>query len=122
MRQVLHNLLKNALEAVGHDGEISIEIKSVTRNNAPFVQVAVYDNGPGISPENLEKIFDPYVTSKTKGTGLGSIQAIKMGPVLFCSCRQCEPSPRRHGVFSIRRSGSGGWSMLFKDQYLSVTQ
>lgn len=71
MRQVLHNLLKNALEAVGHEGEIVIDIDGVVRNNAPFVQIAVYDNGPGISPENLKKIFDPYVTTKTKGTGLG---------------------------------------------------
>ncbi|MGR8933828.1 MAG: ATP-binding protein [Gammaproteobacteria bacterium] len=71
MRQVLHNLLKNALEAVGRDGEVQIEIAGVERNNAPFVQIGIYDNGPGISQENLEKIFDPYVTTKTKGTGLG---------------------------------------------------
>jgi nitrogen fixation/metabolism regulation signal transduction histidine kinase len=71
MRQVLHNLLKNALEAAGDDGEVTVTIESMDRNNAPFVQIAVYDNGPGISPENLEKIFDPYVTTKNKGTGLG---------------------------------------------------
>jgi nitrogen fixation/metabolism regulation signal transduction histidine kinase len=71
MRQVLHNLLKNALEAVGEGGEVTVHIDRIERNNAPFIQIAVYDNGPGISPENMEKIFDPYVTTKNKGTGLG---------------------------------------------------
>ena len=71
MRQVLHNLIKNALEAMGPAGQIKIKVNSIHTNNAEFIEIAVYDNGPGISDAQLAKIFDPYVTTKAKGTGLG---------------------------------------------------
>jgi nitrogen fixation/metabolism regulation signal transduction histidine kinase len=70
MRQVLHNLMKNAQEARSSEAgptQISIDLQPVDGQ----VQMAVRDNGPGIAPEYLERIFEPYVTSKTKGTGLG---------------------------------------------------
>lgn len=71
IRQVLHNLLKNALEATGAGAVISIKLRQVYNNNARFIEVALYDNGPGIAKEQLDTLFDPYVTSKPKGTGLG---------------------------------------------------
>ena len=71
IRQVLHNLLKNALEAIAFVGEISIDLSSIRKNNAEFVEMAIYDEGTGISDEQIEKIFDPYETNKSKGTGLG---------------------------------------------------
>lgn len=71
MRQVIHNLVKNALEAVGSDGEITIKLAAINDQNAKFSQLAIYDNGPGIAAEHVEKVFEPYVTTKTKGTGLG---------------------------------------------------
>ncbi len=71
IRQILHNLIKNALEAIAFVGEISIKLDSTRKNNAEFVEIAVYDDGPGICSEQIEKIFDPYVTNKDKGTGLG---------------------------------------------------
>ena len=71
IRQVLHNLIKNALEAVGIEGLIEINVHRILKNNADFLEIALYDNGTGIKDDQLEKIFEPYVTTKSKGTGLG---------------------------------------------------
>jgi PAS domain S-box-containing protein len=71
IRQVLHNLLKNALEAIDAKGLIEISLRRVQKNNTDFIEIALYDDGPGIKDEQIEKIFEPYVTTKAKGTGLG---------------------------------------------------
>jgi len=71
IRQVLHNLIKNALEAIDAHGLIEISLHRVQKNNTDFIEIALYDDGPGIKDEQLEKIFEPYVTTKAKGTGLG---------------------------------------------------
>ncbi len=71
IRQVLHNLLKNAQEAVNDNGQIEIKLNKVLRNNSEYVELAIYDNGPGITEQQINTIFEPYVTTKTKGTGLG---------------------------------------------------
>lgn len=71
MRQVLHNLIKNALEAIENQGQIEINMHRVQKNDSDFIEIAFYDDGPGIKDEQLETIFEPYVTSKAKGTGLG---------------------------------------------------
>jgi nitrogen fixation/metabolism regulation signal transduction histidine kinase len=71
IRQVLHNLIKNALEAIDAHGLIEITLHKVQKNNTDFIEIALYDNGPGIKDEQIEKIFEPYVTTKAKGTGLG---------------------------------------------------
>jgi len=71
IRQVLHNLIKNALEAIDPKGHIEIGLHRVQKNNADFIEIALYDDGPGIKEDQIEKIFEPYVTTKAKGTGLG---------------------------------------------------
>jgi nitrogen fixation/metabolism regulation signal transduction histidine kinase len=71
IRQVLHNLIKNALEAIGAHGLIEISLHRVQKNNTDFIEIALYDDGPGIKEGQMEKIFEPYVTTKAKGTGLG---------------------------------------------------
>jgi PAS domain S-box-containing protein len=71
IRQVLHNLIKNALEAIDAHGLIEITLHKVQKNNTDFIEIALYDDGPGIKDEQIEKIFEPYVTTKAKGTGLG---------------------------------------------------
>jgi signal transduction histidine kinase len=71
IRQVLHNLIKNALEAIGAKGLIEISLHRVQKNNTNFIEIALYDDGPGIKDEQIEQIFEPYVTTKAKGTGLG---------------------------------------------------
>lgn len=67
--QVFTNLLSNAFQAIEAGGEIII--KGGVEEDMVYVDIA--DNGAGISPENLKRIFDPYFTTKGKrgGTGLG---------------------------------------------------
>jgi PAS domain S-box-containing protein len=71
LRQVLHNLLKNALEAAGEQGRILVSSRIGEEEGRDYVEIAVSDNGPGFDPELIGQVFEPYVTSKTKGTGLG---------------------------------------------------
>lgn len=73
LRQALHNLLKNALEAVGDDGkpQITVSTRSVSDGGANWVELSVADNGPGLPADFGERWYEPYTTSKIKGTGLG---------------------------------------------------
>jgi len=71
LRQVMHNLLKNALEAAGEQGRIVVSSRVGVEEGNKFVEIAVSDSGPGFDPELIGQVFEPYVTSKTKGTGLG---------------------------------------------------
>ncbi len=71
LRQVMHNLLKNALEAAGEDGRIVVSSTTGKKEGNDFVEIAVSDNGPGFDVGLLDQVFEPYVTNKTKGTGLG---------------------------------------------------
>jgi signal transduction histidine kinase len=65
---VLVNLLQNAREAMDGKGRIDIRAHY---GNADTVQLIISDNGPGISPDKLGKVFEAYFSSKPKGTGLG---------------------------------------------------
>ena len=73
LRQLLHNLLKNALEAVSDvpDACINIATRNVDEDGRKSIELCIDDNGPGIDPGVLENIFEPYVSTKTKGSGLG---------------------------------------------------
>ncbi|VAW75688.1 Nitrogen regulation protein NtrY [hydrothermal vent metagenome] len=73
MRQLLHNLFKNALEAVRHreDGELIVHSQWMQEDGERFIDLGFSDNGNGFSDEVLERLFEPYVTTKTRGTGLG---------------------------------------------------
>ncbi|MFA6448440.1 MAG: GAF domain-containing protein [bacterium] len=71
MRQLFINLIKNAIEAIGEKGG-SLRIRSVIMEGAEGgVGFAVEDTGPGIPPEDLEHVFDPFFTKKSAGVGLG---------------------------------------------------
>ena len=71
IRQVLHNLIKNALEATSTQCQIDVKISKVLRNTVDYVELGLYDYGCGLNAEQIETIFEPYVTTKSKGTGLG---------------------------------------------------
>ncbi len=72
IRQLLVNLIKNALEALedrGQDGVITITTQRQTAQAQALL--TIQDNGAGIPPDLLPRLFEPYVTTKHKGTGLG---------------------------------------------------
>ncbi|MDR2015169.1 MAG: HAMP domain-containing protein [Azoarcus sp.] len=69
VRQIIHNVLQNALDALTDraDAEVVLEL----RNEGDWVLLSCQDNGPGFPPEVLARSFEPYFTTKAKGTGLG---------------------------------------------------
>jgi PAS domain S-box-containing protein len=69
--QVLRNILENAIVACQEPGEIVIRAAESVLNGAPAVCVSLCDNGPGLNAEQRKRIFDPFYTTKTQGTGLG---------------------------------------------------
>jgi len=75
LRQVIHNLVQNALDAVQDraDGHVTVRSSlAVTEAGAPrAVRLHIIDNGPGFADKVLKRAFEPYVTTKAKGTGLG---------------------------------------------------
>ena len=73
VRQILNNLLTNAFEALeGMPGaQITVTTTRETQGGHAMFGITVSDNGPGFEREIIDRVFDPYVTSKPKGTGLG---------------------------------------------------
>ncbi|WP_056827500.1 ATP-binding protein [Psychrobacillus sp. FJAT-21963] len=69
LKQVFINTIKNAIEAMSNGGNIYINISDM--GDKPYVCVSIEDQGHGIEEKVLEKIFDPFYTTKTYGTGLG---------------------------------------------------
>lgn len=68
IKQVLVNLLLNAIQALPREGG---KITVITQVVAEGIEIIIKDNGKGIEQENLPKIFDPFFTTKDTGTGLG---------------------------------------------------
>lgn len=71
MKQVFANLFKNAIQAMPSGGLLSVRADPVRKGHAAFYRIVVSDTGMGIAREDLERIFDPYFTTKRDGTGLG---------------------------------------------------
>lgn len=71
IRQVIHNLIKNALEANSNKGVITISAHIAQQQGCEYLELNFKDQGSGIKTELLAQIFEPYVTTKTTGTGLG---------------------------------------------------
>ena len=67
LRQVILNIVKNGIEAMETGGTLTI----ATGQQADGIFVKVLDTGRGIPPESLDKIFQPFFSSKPKGSGLG---------------------------------------------------
>ncbi len=73
IRQILHNLIRNSIEALENieDGRIDVTVSANRYHDADIIEIVVEDNGPGFNTGSMSQVFDPYVTTKPKGTGLG---------------------------------------------------
>jgi signal transduction histidine kinase len=71
LKQVLINLLLNAVEAMKRGGELSVSTKGLIHQGKQAVSVVIGDTGGGIPLEALSNIFNPFFTTKEEGTGLG---------------------------------------------------
>jgi PAS domain S-box-containing protein len=97
IRQVLNNLVRNAIEAMGRDGgRLLIRSRDTTdwRTGVPGVAITVADTGSGISPQTMQQLYRPFFTTKgASGTGLGlwissEIVARHRGRLLVRSCQR----------------------------------
>lgn len=64
----MQNLINNAMEVSGENGRVEVSVNKISDEK---VDIVVADNGPGIAEEKLDKVFEPFYTSRAKGTGLG---------------------------------------------------
>jgi nitrogen fixation/metabolism regulation signal transduction histidine kinase len=75
LRQVIHNLVQNALDACAGRPDarvvLSTELERQSDGRARVLRLKVTDNGPGFAEKVQKRAFEPYVTTKSKGTGLG---------------------------------------------------
>jgi PAS domain S-box-containing protein len=78
LKQVFLNLVLNAVQAIKKSGNIIIAVKKIEKSSVismdgekDYVQITVEDTGPGISKKNVEKVFNPFFTTKKSGLGLG---------------------------------------------------
>jgi len=71
LQQVVLNLVMNALEAMSTVGGRPRELRVRTGNIEDQVQVTVEDSGPGLDPNGMQKMFDPFYTTKASGMGMG---------------------------------------------------
>jgi signal transduction histidine kinase len=71
LQQVLLNLVFNAMEAMGDlRGEKRVSVRTTLNENG-FAEIAVRDTGPGILPDQLPRLFNPFFSTKKEGMGLG---------------------------------------------------
>ena len=71
LEQVFRNVLENALAACHDPVEVTVSAAEDTLEGQRALRVAVRDNGPGLGAEQRQRIFEPFYTTKAKGTGLG---------------------------------------------------
>jgi PAS domain S-box-containing protein len=111
IKQVFLNIIQNAIEASHEGGTITVTAFEQTRGTEPGIAVNVIDEGRGISPEDLSRVFEPFFTlGKRRGTGLGlaicrNIIELHAGDITVAS----EPGKGATvGIWlPLRQSGSG---------------
>ena len=93
LRQVIHNLLRNSEDAM--EGRENPRIEISTEQRGRMVRLLMVDNGPGFPHDLLARVFEPYITTKAKGTGLGLPIVKKI-------------IDEHHGTITINNAQSGG--------------
>ncbi|HZY61399.1 MAG TPA: ATP-binding protein, partial [Edaphobacter sp.] len=102
LRQALLNLMLNGMQAMTSGGKIRVTI----RREYPFAVVEVADNGEGIPPELLPRIFELYFTTKAKGSGIGLATTYRIlqmhGGAMDVKSNANSDSPDRGTTFTLR--------------------
>jgi len=104
LRQVMWNLCDNAVKYASETGGIMVELQAgqTQRTGQPYLEVL--DQGPGIDPQTVDKIFEPFYTNRSGGTGLG----------LYISRELCELN-RATLVYQPRETGGSIFRIVFAD-------
>ncbi len=108
MVQVFVNLVRNASDAVrspgrrGQEGRVVIEADTSQREGRSWVTISVTDNGPGIDPEMLERLFEPFASTRLDAHGTGLGLAVAEGIV------------REHGGLILARNKADGSGAVFE--------
>lgn len=93
IEQLFRNILENALSAIPVGGHVSVRCEPAEIEGRPALRIAFCDDGPGLTAEQRQHIFEPFYTTKTKGTGLGMAIAKRIvqshGGLLEVSDRSC---------------------------------
>ncbi len=97
LSEIMLNLLKNAREAVGENGNVYITADS-RRDYA--VEISVRDDGPGIPPDKVERVFEAYYTTKEHGTGLG-LAIVKHNTELYGGTVRVESGLGKGAAFTL---------------------
>ncbi len=71
IRQVIWNMISNAVQAMREGGKLKIETSEVFNDTKEYLEIRISDNGCGIEEKNQDKVFEPFYTTKKNGTGLG---------------------------------------------------
>jgi two-component system, NtrC family, sensor kinase len=79
IKQVLLNLVHNALQAMPRGGVLVVRTENQERDDTPWLAVSVRDNGMGIAPDDLERIFEPFFTTRPVGSGTGLGLSVSYG-------------------------------------------
>ena len=98
IQQVLLNLLRNAAEAVADQEQQEIRLVTELRNDS--VEISVIDNGPGLPEEVQAKLFQPFVSTKATGMGLG-LSICRTIVAGHNGCLSTEPNPAGGTIFRL---------------------
>ena len=97
LSEILVNLLQNAREAVGEAGTITV---TALCHRDQTVEISVQDDGPGIAPDQLSRIFEAYFTTKERGTGLG-LAIVKHNTELYSGTVRVESELGKGAKFTV---------------------
>lgn len=97
MKQLILNLSRNAMEAMNDKGTLTLS----TRSSPDYVELEVHDTGPGIPQSEIDRLFEPFYTTKNKGTGLGLALCMSI-------------AERHHGTIIVKSAEGEGTSFIVK--------
>jgi two-component system NtrC family sensor kinase len=102
IKQVLLNLVHNAIHAMPRGGILTLKTSSYTRNRDPGIRMQVTDTGIGISPEHIERLFEPFFTTRPPGQGTGLGLSVSYGIVTDHGGQiDVESSPGKGSTFTV---------------------